>query len=529
MAIMPLLVAVAVLFLLGYAAIALLLARKKSWIMMTARVGVTVLSAIVAIPICLGIAELLSDIVYELLISNVGEEITLILKDLPVGCEGVRVLASLLIAPILYPFMFLFLRLICLIVIWILEKCMADDLQAHTNLAITLPLGALDGFLAAFFVLIPLCGFCAMGANMIDTMVETKTCDTAFVQETILEPLDLSEDDLEYLADQLENNAVVTVVHKTLGKPVFNALTTAKLDASATHGQTIKMNLERELCGVVQTASYAMEVVDSLTKEEYTKEDKDLLYATADSFFASEWIRTLSADALATMSGNWLEGKDFAGYARPKVDDALNPTLNCVLSILSQETNETLENDIHVILDIVGDFLVYDLLTDDADYAELVKTIGTNGLLTDMMAKLQKNERLAPLATELKSLSIRLVTSMLGVEQLKDGQYAEMMGNVAGTLTDALDMSKEERDEYVVEAVQNAFADEGYDVPPEVVVEVTDKIVADLGADGEITGDELTDYLVNHSDELAESLPDGLPEDLPDEIPDGILDNLPQN
>lgn len=528
MAIMPLLAAIALIFLLGYAAVSLLLARKKSWIMMTVRVGATILSAIIAIPVCLGVSELLSDLVYELLVSNVGEEINLILQELPVGGEGMRVLSSLLISPILYPIIFLLLRLFCLIVIWILEKCI-PDLQAHKNIAITLPLGALDGLLAAFFVLIPLCGFCVMGSNMIDTMVETKTCDTAFVQENILDPLDLTEDDLVHLADQLENNAMVTVVHKTLGKPVFNALTTAKLDASATHGQTIKMNLERELCGVMQTAGYALEVVDSFEKEDYSREDKELLYATADSFLASDWIRTLSADALTVLSKSWLNGKDFAGYARPKMDVTLTPTFNCILTILSQETSETLEEDIHVILDVIGDFLVYGLLTEGAEYTELVKTIGSNGFLTETMAKLQKNERLMPLAAELKSLSVRLVTNMLGVEKLKDGQYAEMMGDVAGTLTDALDMSKEERDEYIVESVQNAFADEGYDVPPEVVVEVADKIVADLGTDGEITRDELTDYLVNHSDELAESLPDGLPEDLPDEIPDGILDNSPQN
>lgn len=521
---------IAVLFLVGYAAIALLMARKKSWIMMTVRVGITVLAAILAIPIALAISGALADLAYDSLLPTLGlsNEIQEVLQDIPVGSEGLRVLASLAVSPILYVLVFLLLRLICLIVVWIVEKCVTD-LESHTNIAITLPLGAVNGLLTAIIVLIPLCGYCAMGAHMINTMVDTKTCETKFVQENILDEFDMTEADLVAVADTLENNAMVSVVHNTLGKPVFKALTTAKLDKSATHGEVVKINLEKELCGLVRTMSYALEVADSFEKEDYTEKDKELLYETADRFLESDWIRMLATDMLVTMSTDWLANKDFAGYDFPRVDPVLQPTMNCILTIVSKETVDTLEEDIHVILDVVGDFLVYDLMTMNADYTEILKKLGSDGLLTNMLAKLQTNERLAVLGTELKSLSVRLVTNMLGVEQLKDGQYAEMMGTVAGKLTDSLEMSKEDRDALVVESVQDAFADEGYDVPPDVVIEVTDKIVADLGGDGEISSDELTDYLINHSDELAESLPDGLPEDLPDEIPDDIFDKLPQD
>ena len=211
------------------------------------------------------------------------------------------------------------------------------------------------------------------------------------------------------------------------------------------------------------------------------------------------------------MAEKWLDGEDFAGMSRPKLDAALSPTFDCVLSVLASENADTLEEDIHDILDVLGDFMANDLLGEDADYMQLVQKLGASGLLTDMMAKLQANERLAVLATEIKALSMRLVTNMLGAQQLKDGQYAEMMGNVAGTLTDALEMSKEDRDAMVVESVQEQFAAEGYDVPPEVVVEITDQVMAELGADGEITEEELTDYFLNHSDEALDYIPGGVP------------------
>lgn len=514
--VMLILVVVGALFLLGYAAVALLMAKKKSWIMMIARVGVTILAALIAIPVALSVAEVLADLAYDSLLPalNLEEDLGSLLQELSVGAEGMRVLASLVLSPILYIVAFLLLRFVFLIAIWIVEKCVSD-LGSCTNLAISLPLGAVNGLLTAMIVLVPLCGFCAMGANMINTLVDTKTCETKFVQENILDELDLTQEDLVAVADSLENNAVVSAVHGTIGKPIFRALTTAKMDANETHGRVIELNLERELCSLIRTGSYALEVVDSLEKEDYTPEDKELLYATADSFFSSEWVTVLATDSLVAMSHHWLNGEDFAGYQPPSVDPVLDPTLNCILTILSTETVETLEGDVHDLLNVVGDFLVYDLLTEDAEYQEMIKKLGSSGILTDLMAKLQANERLAVLATEIKSLSIRLVTNMLGVEQLKDGEYAEMMDDVAGTLTNALEMDKEDRDAMVVESVQNAFANEGYDVPPEVVVELTDQVVADLGGDGEITADELTDYFVNHSDELAGTLPDGVLDDLP--------------
>ena len=56
-------------------------------------------------------------------------------------------------------------------------------------------------------------------------------------------------------------------------------------------------------------------------------------------------------------------------------------------------------------------------------------------------------------------------------------------------------MSEAERDEYVQEAIQTAFVDYGVDVPEDVAVTFSHKLIKDLGSDGEITETELNDYL----------------------------------
>lgn len=497
-------------YMLLVAGLGLLMAAKRGWITMTARIVATVISTLIAIPVSIAIARPVAGSLYDKLIPLLGKVVSGFMTEVAVGAEGLQVLAALLLAPVLFVPVFALIRLVFMIVIWVLEKCI-PVLNEKIKLPISLPLGAVNGLLIAIVTLIPLCGFLSLGGSVLSTFVEADMCDTAFVRENILEKLDKTEDEVAVLAEDLSSNAAVVVVHKTVGRPVFKALTSADLDTDATHGKPVRMEMETELCSLVKTAGYAMEAMETLEKENFTPADKEILFATADSFFESEWVKMLAADTLSAMAQKWLDGEEFAGMSRPTLDAALNPTFNCVLSILASENSDTLEEDIHDILDVLGDFMVNDLLGENSDYTQLVQKLGSSGLLTDMMAKLQANERLAVLATEIKALSLRLVTNMLGADQLKDGQYAEMMGNVAGTLTDALEMSKEERDALVVESVQEQFAAEGYDVPPEVVVEITDQVIAELGADGEITEEELTDYFLNHSDEALDYIPDGVP------------------
>jgi hypothetical protein len=375
--------------------------------------------------------------------------------------------------------------------------------------------GAANGALVAAVVLIPLCGFLMLGSSLLHTFHDADMMDTAFVRENIMEPLALEENDAEELADIIEADPVIAIVYNTIGQPVFETLTTASLDATESHGAVIPMHLQTELCGLLKAAGYGLEVVDSFDKEDYTPEDKELLFATADTLFDSEWIKYLATDTLVAMSESWLDGEEFAGMERPKMDAALNPTFNRILEVLSAENDATLEEDIHSILDVIGDLLVSDLLGEDDDYTEMVQRLGQSGLLTDMLAKLEANERLAPLAAELKALSIRLVSNMLGVDKLQSGEYAEMMNNVADTLTQSLAMSEAERDAMILDSVKNNFADQGFDVPDDVALKMSHQMIDELGADGEITKDELTDYLVNHADEGLSIAPDQIPDDLP--------------
>jgi hypothetical protein len=410
----------------------------------------------------------------------------------------------------------LILRWLLSVIVWIVEKC-TPKLRRRTKRFLSVPLGALNGFLIAGVTLIHLCGYLMFGAHLLNTFVDSGMTDTTLVRENVLKPFKLTEDELEKVAYRIEKQPLLSVLYQTVGKPVYEELTIAELDASATHGQTVEINLNRELSGLLVTAACALDVSESFDKEEYTPADKELLFATADSFFKSEWIRLLAADTLVAMSDTWLENQAFAGMDRPALDESLNPTLNRLLEVLASETPDTLEEDIHIILDIVGDLLIHDLLEEEADYTAMVQRMGQSGLLSDMLAKLEQNQRMHALAAELKALSIRLVSNMLGAELLKGGEYTEMMGNVADSLNNVLDMPEEERNSIITQSIKNNFSEKGFDVPDDVALEMSNQLINDLGADGEITADELTDYMVNHAEEGFDIMGDvEIPEELPD-------------
>lgn len=511
---------VTALYVIVFTLIHMLKARKRSWVLAVVRLCVTLISILASIPLTRYLAETVTDVIYPILLPRLPEEVTSVLNSVPAGAEGARVLVSLVIAPILYLLAFLVLRWLLCLILLIVRACI-PFLRRPSLRRVSMPVGAFDGLLIVMVMLVPLCGYLAFGSHLVDTMKESGVLDSAPVQEAL--PEDMTAEDVVALSDSFGHHPVVTVVHGTVGNPIFTALTTGELDPTEAHGEVVEINLEDELCGVIVTASHVLDAAEALNKTDYTDADKELLFDAADSLFESDWIRMVAADALVALSESWLENQPFAGIARPSLDSTINPTVTRFLEILATETPETLEEDVHLLLDMVGDLKVHGLLRKNVDYNDMAQKMSQSGLLTDMVEKLEANERLGSMAEELKSLAVRLVSNMLGVEDLQNGEYSEMMGEVADTLTDALSLTEAERDALILDSVKGHFAEQGFDVPDEVTLKMSHHMIEELGADGVITGDELTQYLVDHAEEGFDIVGDEIVGDeiVGGEIPEG--------
>ncbi len=465
--------------------IAVLGARRRGWIMATVRLGATLLAAVIALITAKEVAGIATDTAYDTLVPALGDALGGFANEVPAGAEGVRVLATLMAAPLIFLVVFAVLRILFAIICKIVEVCV-PFLKVRTKGLVTMSLGAVNAILVVLVTLIPLCGFVVLGDHAIAAMEEAK-----FVE-------DMGE--VPDMVHEIADSPAVSVVH-TVGKPLFDSLTTGELDAARTHGVKISMNLDTELCGLIKAGGSAMQVKTAMDDDTFSEADKKLLFTMADNFLASDWVEMVATDSLVALSSDWLRGESFIGMEPPVLDATIAPTFNHLLLVLSTETTETISEDLHTLMDVTGDLLACGLLEGDIDYTNMVRDMSQNGMLTLVLAKLEANERFVSLSAELKSLGLRMVTSMLGVESLQSGEHAELITNVAGSLNDVLDMGKEERDAVIQESLGEAFQQSGFEVSGDVATSMSDEIINELGADGEITADELTDFLVQKSEQ----------------------------
>ena len=546
MNISPIVTLCILLYTAAIAAITLLQARNKSWIMTAIRLGETFVAALLAIPLAKSLSGTMTDLAMPLVDNLVPDDWQGFLTAVPALEEGVRVFCGMLIAVLLYLPIFAVIRLLLGIAGMICEREIPVlAREEDKKLAISLPVAGAHALLMAIVTLIPLCSFIMMGSHLIGTIEKSPALESAIASsENAAHTLDT----VERTAGNLEKNPCVVAVHYTLGKPVYTLLTTDRLNKTATHGENVRMNMERELSGLIHTAGSVIEAKNAFASENFSEKDKKQLFEAADDLFASKWVGYVATDSLVALSKSWKEGDTFLGIARPTMAEVIDPTFVCLLEVLSTETPETLSEDIHVILDVLSDLRLRGFLDSDTIfYDDLIRSLGQDGFLSTLLTKLDQNERMHLLVDELKTMNVRLVGSMLGIEHLQSGQYDALMGDVATSLNDVLQKPAEERNEIIKQTINQNFDTHGFHVPEDVALEVSDKIINELGADGEITKDELTAFLSSYASKSDESdspdeenpngngsMGDNVQEEtenvtLPDDLPNGWQDNLPES
>ncbi len=473
----------------------LLVAGRRSWIMGIVRIIVTVVSAIVALPVTKFAAGKLADMAYDAIVPGLGKDTKEMLEAAPEGLDGVRVLISLITALLLYVVAFLLVRLVLSIIVSIFSR-FVPALRKPTRRGIAMPLGALNGLLIVAVILAPICGFLTMGGRVLgDVSTAAEKCDSDVVN-AMLDKFGTDDEGVRALAAQIEQQPVIKFVDSTLGRPIFSSLTTGEVTSA--DGKAIEVNLEQELRSVAGVAVHLTDATDALEKEGFVEEDKNRLYGLVDSIDRSEWLTVLATDALSELAESWKAGESFGGLKCPSMDKAMESSFASLMDVLAHENAETLNEDLHTLFDVLGDFMISGLISGSYDTDQLIKNSSDNQLFEQVIHKLEANPRFAPVADEVRSMSVRLLSGLLGVDELLNGEHADLMQDVSQVLTDMIEL--EDRSE-ILRELENTFAVYDYDVPENVAVEMADQIIADLSDDEDkvITPEELTEYLIGHA------------------------------
>ncbi len=503
-----------------------LFSRKHSWIVSLMRIGVVAVSVVASVPLSKLVADLLGDYLYTFLEGSLNADMLNYMNDVPLAANSIRVIATLLVAPIIFTVLFVVIRLLLSVVIWILRLTVPALSNGETASAASISLGAVNGVLIALITLIPLCGYITLANTTMESLTHLSGSINTSQEQSVSADYELlaSDSALGDTMDILEEVTGITgeiasdpmvSVMDFVGKPLFTWMTSGRIQGK--NGQ-IPFSLTQDLPHLADSCGHLLTSVEALTDGEMTQQDKEEVSEALQDVLSSTWVAELAAESIGHIADVWIAGDDFLSIKAPDLGPMLQPLMDSALRVLSTENAETLRRDVDTVAGIVLDLSTMGFLDENPDYEKLMKDLGDTGLLTDLLKRLESNVHLAPLSTELRSLSVRVVSVVLGDKLKETDEYDPMIGQVADELNKVLDMPAEERKEIIKTSVQTAFVDYGVEVPEDLAVELSEQAIEELGTDGEITQDELKDYFINHMDEGL-----GLADDIIDddfEIPD---------
>lgn len=521
----------------------ILMARRHGWLMGVIRVGATLISAIIAIPISKWIAGKIALPIEEAILKG---DIATLLAAAPTGTAAVDVILTLVIAPLLFAFVFVLIRVLFTIILKIVEVSVPALKKDKGPYKWTLPIAAVNGILLMLVFLAPLCSFLALGGNALGQL-PPDTANAPMPAEISNMVTGQTNVTPAALGIRMTKNPVVVVVDNTVGKPIFHFLTSGEVAPTATDPDksAIKVELSTELSDVLGVVNALDGVTETLKKENPTTEDLAQLDALVDDLMKNRLFKSIATELIKEIGTQWQTPTGtLLGKTRPSLPSEVTPTFTAFMKFLSSTEYQYVEGDVKTIVLVFDELLVADIVDTSISAEELSRRLSDSGVIATAMEILRKNDRTAYLADEVQVMCVRVVTSMLGVDKIQNGEHDEMLNNVAGQLNDIVNNaeSKEDRDNKIIAAVTPTFEKYNYNIPNDVVVEIADKIIAEKGQDGAITKEDLKQFLIDHADDedLFNKLPDGAGDklddyldesgdidDLLESIPDDLLESLP--
>ena len=188
------------------------------------------------------------------------------------------------------------------------------------------------------------------------------------------------------------DNPVVKIIHTCGGKWLFDSLTSAKIEGE-------KVTLSEEIDSLVNIYSEAVVLLKVPTRE-YGDAQVEAVDNIADTMGSTKIVPTIISSLLSYTAETWLEGGEVFGAPKIIVGEYYEPTLDKILVMFSQTTNQTIDEDIHTIGGIV------DLCIKEGTFVEISNGTPLNiakneEFMGGLFVALYENDRMRPLVGDL--------------------------------------------------------------------------------------------------------------------------------
>lgn len=403
----------------------------------------------------------------------------------------------MLISPFVFMALFFVVRFIIGIVMRIVMKLIPlfNHSGALLNRLGGAVLGIVNGFAVVLILLMPFLGT----VNVIDAAAdEISAMEIAQKQDSASEDdnsgnqpengAETSFDSIKDFTDPLVNEGAGKFMLSFGGEALYNSVSSARYDGE-------KITLKNEVTGLLEMVNSV-----SLLAQDVTTYDDTQIQAldnTAQSLEDSTLLRDISSGLLSDMSDKWLNGESFLGIQKIDAGELFNPIVTEMLEIFSTSDKDNIAKDFRTIADVFEILIENDIFASASDFEALLDKLGGDGVITEIISTIEEDERMIPLANEIKGLSVRALSSVLGIEDTEE--YDALMGDIAGIMNNASGLSESEKKEAVKEGLTQSLSDYGVAISGDAADMVTDIIITELGDRDNLDVDDIKDFIASYA------------------------------
>ncbi len=279
-------------------------------------------------------------------------------------------------------------------------------------------LGALCGVMTFFIISIPLiCGTAYLATPAAAVTANINNDKVQLVHE---------------ISVGAENNVAVTTMKYVGGEAVFNRLTTHEVNGH-------DMSLKNEMVFVTTCIDAFNTIRSSSSAETYNgAANAQGLKKIGEEFGNTTLLPSVLPEVLNLANGRWEKGEKFFGIGKPSFGENVDPLIDTLIDVLSQENYDTIKQDLPVIINSVADVAEkYPLSTIKSSP---MTVIGDEEMCAKVFGNILENDRLYVVVPAITECGMGIICDKLALNVNFEEEYDQM--NAA--LADEIDLFIEE-------------------------------------------------------------------------------------
>ena len=443
-----------------------------------------IISAIVTVVLCmpsLPIIQCLTDLLLDA-IASADPSLSLVssVESLHVA---ISYYISMLIAPFVFTLLYIIISIIVSTIVAIIMSIIARKNKQRPKALSRLSgmvVGLICGLLVSVLCVFPVVGTCDIAEDSVSA-----------VYDEIIE-IEVIKNAIDRLPVELGVGAGAMDIFDYVGCGLlYDTFAGASFEGE-------RVSLKEDAGVIVEVGVSVVGIADNM--DGLNSEQVDGFTVIVEALDRSPIIKNTVAGVL-----NSAAESDLLGILGIDLGDLMGPVVDSMMEVMATTTKDTVTADLTTLVNVFGIIVDSDIIN-DTDPQAMLNKLG-DGLVSDLLMEINKNERMHPVADEITRLSIRAMASTLGIPADADERYNALMDKIAEALNETVGLDEASRLDSVSGKLDVLFADYGIEVGGDALDHIAEGLIADLG--DEATGDSVKEFFMIYHfaiDETGESV-----------------------